>query len=180
MAHASRSSSPVVPVFGSAPAKRRGARRRSPADEYYLPKQIDNSRLVRSADPRERREQARLVAVSLVLAFAVLATAYQRFSLIRAGYKMEALKIEREQLQEANRTLRLEEAALRDPQRVDALARNLGLGLPAAGQVVHLQDGATEPEQAVMARAGTPRFSPPLKMPLPAAAVTAAIPTSAP
>ena len=84
----------------------RAAARRAPqrtADDYYTPRSIDNSRLVKAADPRERSEQTRLVVLALALAVAMLGTAWQRFAMIRAGYRLEALKIEREQLIESNR-----------------------------------------------------------------------------
>jgi len=50
-----------------------------------------------------------------------------------------------------NRALRLEEASLRDPERIDVMARKLGLQSPQPGQVLHMDasDDATTP---VMAR----------------------------
>jgi len=45
-----------------------------------------------------------------------------------------------------NRALRLEEASLRDPERIDTLARKLGLQSPQAGQVMHMD--ATLPDSA--------------------------------
>jgi len=41
---------------------------------------------------------------------------------------------------EQNRTLKLEEAGLRDPGRIDALARKMGLESPQPGQVVRLEN----------------------------------------
>ncbi|HMH06829.1 MAG TPA: hypothetical protein VK579_09165, partial [Terriglobales bacterium] len=53
------------------------------------------------------------------------------------------------------RALRLEEASLRDPERIDTLARKLGLQSPQAGQVMHMDaavpDGAA-PEMASVTR----------------------------
>ncbi len=37
-----------------------------------------------------------------------------------------------------NRALRLEEASLRDPERIDRLARKLGMQSPQAGQVIRM------------------------------------------
>lgn len=152
-------------------AKRRLPRRAARADQYSLPQRVDNSRLVQVADPRERHEQHRLLLVSMMLVAAILAAACQRFAIIRAGYQIEALKNQRELLLEANRQLRLEEASLRDPERIDAIARGqLGLNVPAPGQVVHLEQPAAEADSPVMARAQAPAGSQPLKAVLPAAA----------
>ena len=46
--------------------------------------------------------------------------------------------MQRDGLVELNRALRLEEASLRDPERIDTLARKLGLQSPQAGQVIHM------------------------------------------
>jgi hypothetical protein len=50
-----------------------------------------------------------------------------------------------------NRALRLEEASLRDPERIDVMARKLGLQSPQPGQVLRM-DAATDPAAPVMAR----------------------------
>jgi len=50
-----------------------------------------------------------------------------------------------------NRALQLEEASLRDPQRIDALARHMGFQSPQAGQVMHLDAPMSDSSTAVMA-----------------------------
>ncbi len=50
-----------------------------------------------------------------------------------------------------NRALRLEEASLRDPERIDLMARKLGLQSPQPGQVMHLDVNATDSTHPVMA-----------------------------
>jgi len=122
------------------------------APEIYFGKMIDNSRLVKIADPRRRREMAFFsvaLAVLLVLAMAYLC---QHFSAIDYGYKIEMLRSERETLSEANRALKLEEASLRDPGRIDALAKAMGLQMPQAGQV-QAMDVSSMGSGPVMARA---------------------------
>ena len=64
--------------------------------------------------------------------------AWQHFSSIEYGYRIEAQKTERERLVEVNRTLTLEAASLRDPGRIDALARQMGLESTQPGQVIRL------------------------------------------
>lgn len=125
------------------PTGRKGARARASAaqGEIFFVKQIDNSRLVRVANPQERREFLIWVMMGTVLFAAGLAYAWQRFALVRYGYTIEQLKSRREALIESNRQLRLEEASLRSPERIDAIARaNLGLETPRPGQVLSLED----------------------------------------
>src|SRR5438105_2090648 len=83
--------------------------------EVFFAKQIDNSRLVKVSDPNRTREMAGFAAsVACMFLFAMI-YAFQHFTSIEYGYKVEAQKRMREELIENNRALRLEEAALRDP-----------------------------------------------------------------
>jgi hypothetical protein len=59
--------------------------------------------------------------------------------------------VQRDGLTEINRALRLEEASLRDPERIDTLARKLGLQSPQAGQVVHMDTAVPDSDTPVMA-----------------------------
>ena len=69
---------------------------------------------------------------------------------IEYGYKIEALRSQRDGLVEMNRALRLEEASLRDPERIDVMARKLGMQSPQPGQVVRM-DLANDAATPVMA-----------------------------
>src|SRR5512142_2464767 len=107
--------------------------------EIYFAKQIDNSRLVRVADPARSREM-RVLVMSLVMLFAmVMLYAWQHYTAIEYGYNNEVLRTERDSLMEANRQLKLEEASLQEPSRIDELARHMGLQAPAAGQMVRVE-----------------------------------------
>lgn len=109
--------------------------------EFYFHKAIDNSRLVKVVDPQRRREIRMFSSVVAVFFLLVMVYAGQHFSSIEYGYQIEAQKAERDRLVELNRTLRLEEAALRDPGRIDVLARRMGLESPHPGQVMSLEAG---------------------------------------
>ncbi len=124
--------------------------------EIFFAKAIDNTRLVKVADPRRRREMA-IFGAALALLFAlVMVYGWQHFSSIEYGYKIEQVKSQCDQLAEANRTLKLEQASLRDPERIDAMARDMGMQAPQAGQVQRLDsDGVTAPGSDVMARMAT-------------------------
>jgi hypothetical protein len=55
-------------------------------------------------------------------------------------------------LTEMNRALRLEDASLRDPERIDVMARRMGLVPPDPGQVIHMDSAAVDSNAPVMAR----------------------------
>jgi len=123
------------------PVDARATVRRSVAGitpEFYFQKTIDNSRLVKVTDPQRRREIRIFSAAVAALFMVMMFYAWQHFSSIEYGYRIEAQKAERERLVEVNRTLTLEAASLRDPGRIDALARKMGLESTQPGQVIRL------------------------------------------
>jgi len=129
------------------------ARRAAVTPEIFFAKQIDNTRLVKVADGKRNREMAQFSAAVAVLFLLVMVYAWQHFSAIEYGYQIEAKRTQRDNMVEMNRTLRLQEARLRDPGRIDVLARRMGLVSPEAGQVQRLEPGAGEFDGAILARA---------------------------
>ena len=114
--------------------------------EVYFRKAIDNSRLVKVEDPRRAREMKYFGLALCLLFLLVMGYALQHFRAIEYGYKIESLRSERDGLVEMNRALQLEEASLRDPGRIDVMARKLGLQSPQPGQVIRMEssdDAAT-------------------------------------
>ncbi len=120
-------------VLAEQPARRRGV----PTPEFYFTRSIDNSRLVKAADPVRVREMRVFGAALTVLFSLIMIYGLQHFSAIEGSYRVEAEKQVRDQLREENRKLRLSEAQLTQPGRIDGMARQLGLAEPAPGQVVH-------------------------------------------
>ena len=124
--------------------------------EFYFVKHIDNSRLVREVDMERRRECLSFLGLGVLVFLFVLMFAWQHFQCVRYGYQVEQLKAEHATLEEQNHQLRLEQAALADPERIDTLARTrLGMVSPTPQQVV--QAGGPEPaeddlESPVLAR----------------------------
>lgn len=110
--------------------------RRGPTPEMFFAKHIDNSRIVKADDPVRRREVRTFTAVMSVFFALMMIYVWQHFSAIEVGYRVEAQKLQVEQLREQNRQLRLTEAQLTDPGRLDRIARQLGLDTPLPGQVV--------------------------------------------
>jgi cell division protein FtsL len=133
------------------------ARRRQPCwtgtPEVYFAKSIDNSRVVKVEDPRHSREMKQFAIALTCLFLLVMTFTWQHFKAIEYGYKIEALKNQRDGLAEMNRALRLEEASLRDPERIDVLARKLGMQPPQAGQVIRMDTVLPDSSGPVLASA---------------------------
>jgi hypothetical protein len=117
--------------------------------EFYFQKTIDNSRLVRATDPQRRREIRMLSAVASLLFLMAMFYAWQHFRSLQYGYQIEEQKTEHARLVELNRTLTLEQSQLRDPGRIDVLARQMDLEPPRPGQVVRLDSDEQSGEAAV-------------------------------
>jgi cell division protein FtsL len=130
--------------------------RRGPTPEVFFTKHIDNSRIVKADDPERKREMRTFAAVTSILFVLVMVYVWQHFSAIEMGYNIEAQKVQVEHLSEQNRQLRLSEAELTDPERIDRIAKQLGLDAPQPGQVVR-QDGS-DSNAPVLAQSHAPRF----------------------
>ena len=128
-------------LLAEQPVRRRGVL----TPEFYFPKHFDNSRLIKGPDPRRAREM-RIFSAALTLLFSlIMVYGLQHFSAIERSYRVESEKQVRDQLREENRQLRLSEAQLTQPGRIDAMARTLGLSEPRPGQVVR---PAAQPDAA--------------------------------
>jgi cell division protein FtsL len=131
--------------------RRRGVR----TPEIMFTRHLDNSRLVNASDP-VRVRQMRIFSVTVAVLFSlVMIYGLQHFSAIEGSYRVESEKQQLEQLREENRQLRLSEAQLAQPSRIDGLAHQLGLAAPEPGQVV---DATAHPENSAPVLA---QFSPP-------------------
>lgn len=131
--------------------------RRGPTPEVFFSKHIDNSRIVKADDPERRREMRTFTATMSVLFVLVMVYVWQHFSAIEVGYQVEAQKHKVAQMEEQNRQLRLTEAQLSDPGRIDQIARQLGLDAPQPGQVVR-PDGSGS-NAPVLAQASAPSLA---------------------
>src|SRR5229473_2847988 len=92
--------------------------------EIYFRKTIDNSRLVKVEDPRRAREMKQFSFALCCLFLLVMGYALQHFRAIEYGYKIETLRSQR------------------DPERIDVMARKLGMQSPQPGQVVRMDADA--------------------------------------
>jgi hypothetical protein len=121
--------------------------------EVYFSKGIDNSRLVKMEDPRRSGEMRQFCGVLAVFFILALGYTWQHFRAIEYGYQIEAAKRDLNGLTEMNRALRLEDASLRSPDRIDVLARRMGLVPPEPGQVIRMDSAAADVQGPVIASA---------------------------
>jgi cell division protein FtsL len=121
--------------------------------EIYFAKRIDNSRVARVADPKRRREMISFGITLSVLFLFVMVYLWQHFSAIEYGYRIEQLAAQRNTISESNRALSLEEASLKDPARIDRLAKQIGMQRPAGGQLQPMDTAIADPAMPVMAQA---------------------------
>lgn len=139
-------------LLASQPLRRRGVR----TPEFYFTKHFDNSRLVKAPDPVRVREMRVFTAAVTVLFSLIMIYGLQHFNAIESSYKVEAEKQTLSQLKEENRQLRLTEAQLTQPGRIDNMARQLGLAEPQPGQVVHPAARPDAPGSPTLAQVQTP------------------------
>jgi cell division protein FtsL len=129
--------------------------RRGPTPEMYCPKHIDNSRLKTEADPRRTREIRIFVAAMVALFLLVMVYVAQHFSAIEYGYRIEAQKQVLSQLREDNRQLRLTDAELSAPLRLNDIAGKMGMAAPSPSQLVRPEESGSD-SAPVLARATAP------------------------
>lgn len=134
-------------------------RRRMRTPEFHFPKHLDNSRLVKAPDPVRAREMRVFSAAVTVLFSLVMVYGLQHFYAIESSYHVESEKQVLEQLREQNRQLRLSEAELAQPARIDKMARQLGLAAPQPGQVVQA-NGRSDPSAPALAQMNAPARPP--------------------
>jgi cell division protein FtsL len=107
-------------------------------DIYFYVKRIDNSDVVREADPQARGTCWKLigsvVAAVVLLIGVLLPSAYS----LLAGYKIQALQQEQQRLGTEQASLELEEATLVSPARMEQLARDQQFIDPPSQKVVYL------------------------------------------
>lgn len=107
------------------------------AIEIDFKKRIVNNTVIREADSKSHRDYIMVTALGAVFLFGLFAYGWQHYQWIQYGYRIEEAQKKKEQLSEIGHALRLERSSLRDPQRIDAIARGeLGMVVPAPGQLV--------------------------------------------
>lgn len=111
-------------------------RKARPVREFQTVKRIDNSRLVRHVEPVKLRYYYRTLALGSVLAAFFMLYIYQHFRCIDLSFQLEEVKAKQVEAATLNSSLKLEIASLRNPMRIDIIARRqLGLTEPLPTQI---------------------------------------------
>src|SRR3982074_3035532 len=121
------------------------SKKKNRATEFHTVKQLDNTRLVRHMEPVKMRNLYRTVALSSIIAAFFLLYIYQHFKCIDLSFQLEDVKARQSEAASLNSSLKLEIAGLRNPMRIDVIARRqLGLTEPLPTQVQEYEtpDGA--------------------------------------
>ena len=109
--------------------------------EVHLEKRIINNNVIREADARSHRDYIIVTVLGAIFLVGLFIYGWQHYRWIQYGYRIEEAQKKKEQLAEIGRQLRLERASLRNPQRIDSIARrDLGMVIPIPGQLVTLSD----------------------------------------
>jgi hypothetical protein len=108
-------------------------------DIYFHVKRIDNSRVVRQADPKTGGVCWKMIgsvaAAVMLLIGVLLPSAYN----LLAGYQIQSLKVESKRLANQQASLELDEARLLSPERMEELAREQQFTDPEPDKVVYLE-----------------------------------------
>jgi hypothetical protein len=115
-------------------------------DVFFFCKKIDNTRLVREADPGARGTCWNAIGAACLLVVSLGIVMAPKVTVTMDGYKLEALRAEEQKLLDERRAVDLQEAQLLSPERLERLAKGQNLTTPASGQVFHLE---TRPDSAV-------------------------------
>ena len=116
---------------------------------YSVSKEIANPFLVRQRDTRRRRGLWRVVAIVLPFAAAMFAYTWLHEQGLEAGYRIEELERELEDVLQEERLLEVERTRLTRPERLSAVAEELGMAPPALDQMIFLSS-----ENASLVEAG--------------------------
>jgi len=117
-------------------------------DVIFFSKKIDNSRLVREADPKSRGACWSAIGAAALIVGMLTGAMAPAVKVKLAGYRLEALRSEERRLLDERKSLELEEAELLNPARLERLAKSRNLVTPSAEQVVHLE---VKPDDAAVA-----------------------------
>ena len=111
-------------------------KKQSRMTEFHTVKRIDNSRIVRHVEPVKMRRLYRTVAIGGMIAAFFMMYIYQHFRCIDLSFQLESVKAQQAEAASLNSSLKLEIAGLRNPMRIDLIARRqLGLTQPLPTQV---------------------------------------------
>src|SRR6185312_13505535 len=107
-------------------------------DVFFFCKKIDNSRLVREADPKAPTACWSAIGVAALAVALIGGVLAPNLMHTLAGYQLEKLRAEQRSLIDERHNLEWKEAELLNVSRLERLAKDSDLATPAPGQLVHL------------------------------------------
>jgi len=108
-------------------------------DVYFYVKRIDNSRVVREAEPGARGAAWKVIASSFAVAVLLAGPMLPSVYGLLAGYRLETLRQEKHRLEIVRAGLELEETRLLSPARLEELAKKQQFIDPAPQKLVYLE-----------------------------------------
>jgi Cell division protein FtsL len=108
-------------------------------DVYLFVKRIDNSMVVRAADPAARRTRSRTVATGFIAALLIISGLVPAAYNTMAGFTINDLRQEQERLKQQEAQLDMSEAKLLNYARLEQLAKSLKMVEPVPQQVQILE-----------------------------------------
>jgi hypothetical protein len=108
-------------------------------DVYLFVKRIDNSAVVRAADPAARRTSIGAVATGIAMAAFVIAGLFPAAYNTMEGYHIQQLRQEQQRLKQERASFDVQQAKLLSPENLDRLAARLKMTDPAPQQVQFLE-----------------------------------------
>lgn len=125
-------------------------------DIYFYVKDINNSRVVREADPRARVDCWKLIASAGMSAMLLIGVLLPSAYGLLAGYQIQSLRADQQRLLNERSALELREAKLLSPERLAELAKMQAFTDPGPQKVVYL-DGKSGSLAMNVKKQQTPR-----------------------
>jgi hypothetical protein len=116
-------------------------------DIFFHVKRIDNSRVVRAADPQARQACWKMIGSVVAAAVLLIAVLLPGAYSLLAGFQIQTLRAEAHKLVNEQASLELQEAELLSPARMEELARTQQFVDPPQQKVVYL-DGQADAQVA--------------------------------
>jgi cell division protein FtsL len=121
-----------------------------PAEDVYLHiKEFDNTQVVRLEDPAARGTCWKAIGATVASAAMLIVLLLPSVFSLLAGYKLQQLDLERDELFKQKSALILERASLLTPQRLEEIARFQEMVDPAPQSVQYLAPGGNKPTVAL-------------------------------
>ena len=104
--------------------------------EVRFEKNINNLTLVREADTRRQWEYVAVAMLGAMFVLGLLIYGAQLYQYQQYGYQIEDAQKHKEQLEKQRDSLRLSGDKLQAPDRIESIARRMGMVPSAPGQMV--------------------------------------------